>query len=130
MFLKKHFFSITIFILFVLAFSASFLRFYVQGDYLVKKNEIECDPYTELCFEWCEEEVCEEPYYYAYATRNAQELRDACGIDINDCDAAWYCDPSEINCEITYCDPDFNDCDDLDFNDAPLEANDVSELSI
>ena len=120
MFLRRNFFSITLIVLFSLALTASFYRFYVQQDYLVK-NEIECDPYTQECFVWCEEELCEDPYYYAYAIRQASDVREACGYDINECDEAWYCDPEEIACEVQFCDPTFGDCETLNLADEPDE---------
>lgn len=112
----------------VLAVTASFYRFYFLQDYQVK-NEIECDPYTESCYVWCEDADCIEPYYYAYTTRSAQELKSLCSTeDINDCDEAWYCDPTEIACEVEYCDPESGDCEDLTVLD--IHQEDITDSAI
>lgn len=117
-FCGQHAFMLSILFLLLLTAAASTYRFYIQQDYLVK-NEIECDPYTESCYVWCEDESCAEPYYYAYATRSAMELGAICGPDISDCDAAWYCDSEEVLCDVSYCSPDFSDCDALSDKDMP-----------
>lgn len=127
MLLRKHLFSLSILLLLTLAFSASFTRFYLQQDYLVK-NEIECDPYEMNCYVWCEEDDldCEEPYYYAYATREATALKAICGTDITECDEAWYCDPEEIACVVEYCDPDYGECETLSSAEIMLEESENS----
>lgn len=98
----------------ILASAASYYRFMVSYDYLVY-DEVECDPYTESCFVWCEDDECLEPFYYAMMERQASDLVEFCDGDNTDCDAAYWCEPDETTCTITYCDPVLDEgfCDDL-----------------
>lgn len=104
-FLRNHFFSITIFVLFVLLLGGSYVRFMVQQDYLVS-YEGDCDPHTESCYEGCEDDACTETYYYSVIERQAAELYALCGPDISECDAAYECEPGVAICSISYCDPE------------------------
>lgn len=112
MFFKRYFLTITLLPLLVLALSASYYRFVVLKDYMVT-YEAECDPYTEQCFIYCEDEECEEIFYYKYLTRQASEIYLQCGSDITECEAATSCS-EEIACEVTYCEDDPENCEDLD----------------
>ena len=102
-FFKAHFFSVIIVLLLLLLASSSYVRFIVQNDYLVS-FEGECDPYSESCYEGCEDEECTEVYYYSIIERHASELSNLCGSDISDCDDAFVCQPAVENCSVTYCD--------------------------
>ena len=104
-FLKRHFFSITIIILFALMAATSFFRFVVNTDYYVS-YEGDCDPAFESCYIGCEDDECTEEYYYSYMERHAAELSTICGNDISECDEAYYCPEDEsVYCEITFCEP-------------------------
>lgn len=105
-FLREHFFSVIIITLLVLLATASFYRFVVINDYLVS-FEGECDPYSESCYEACENDKCEKMYYYSIIERNAAETRQLCGTtNVLECDAAYECQPDVEICSITYCDPE------------------------
>lgn len=114
MYLKRHFFSLFLFLLIVLFLGSSYLRFEVLNDYLVS-YETDCDPEIDSCFIGCEDNECSEEYYYANIERRAYEIKSICGEDITECDEAYYCpDDSSIECKITYCNPELDDeCSDL-----------------
>lgn len=79
-------------------------------DYMVT-YEIDCDPATNSCYEYCEDEMCEEPYYYAYMEKYAATVREQCGPDVTDCESANTCLPEDGDqCTITYCDPASEEC--------------------
>lgn len=101
-----------------LTISASFVRFMVSYDYLVY-DEVECDPYTESCFVYCEDENCIEPFYYVEIERLASNLVNFCDGNNVDCEEAYWCQPNEKKCRITYCDPtdDPSYCDELSETD-------------
>ena len=105
MWLRQHFFSLSLVLLLVLTIGASYVRFMVLKDYTVA-FEGECDPYYETCFIGCEDDDCTKEYFYSKVERGAQNLEAQCGTDITDCVAAHKCLPQENgNCEIAYCDP-------------------------
>ncbi len=80
--------------------------------------EIECDPTTESCYQYCEDEACTEPSYYAYIEKYAATVYRQCGPDITECDTAYQCLPEEDQCTVTYCDPETEEC---------AEAEEVAE---
>lgn len=134
MFLKQHFLKLTIIPLIILAIAASFYRFMILKDYDIS-YEIECDPYSENCYVFCEEEDtdCTDPYYYNYVTRHASDIFPLCGNDVTDCEAANYCTEGESLCYVDYCLPDSEECDtlselDLSFEDSDLEAE-INQIS-
>lgn len=90
--------------LIALSAAASYYRFIVSGDYVVE-YEGECDPATESCFEGCEDDACEITYPYKSMQKYAADLRESCGPDITDCEAASECLPSDRECTVAYCDP-------------------------
>lgn len=104
-YIKQHFFFITIMTLLLLLLGASYVRFIVLTDYLVT-FEGECDPYTESCFEGCEDDECTEVYYYNLIERHATELYERCGSDVLECDEAFECQKDVNICNITFCDPE------------------------
>jgi hypothetical protein len=112
MFLKRYSFSIAIATLFVLALLSAFYRFFILEDYLVK-YEIYCDPYEENCYLYCEDEDCNDPWYYKYAITEANAVKDACGADITDCRAAELCEENNLSCVIEYCIGDDDRCETL-----------------
>jgi hypothetical protein len=102
--IKKNILYFTILPLFVLFVAASYFRFVVQHSYLVS-YEGDCDPYTQSCFVFCEDDECSDPFYFSIIERNAAEVYEKCGPDITDCDFAYECQPEAIDCSISFCDP-------------------------
>lgn len=100
---KKYILVYTIVPLLVITATASFQRFMVDNDYYVS-YEGDCDPAKNICYIGCEDDECTEQYFYSLIERNAQELYNACGRDITDCEAAYEC-PESTYCKISYCDP-------------------------
>jgi len=120
--LKRNFFGYTILTLTILAVAASYYRFMVLQDYLVS-YEGDCDPYTESCYVYCEDEECSEPFYYSIIERNAAEIYARCGADVTTCDAAYACQPDVDVCTITFCNgaTDGDECETLTERDRPNE---------
>lgn len=116
--LKKYILLYTLAPLLVLTVGASYVRFMVQYDYLVT-YEGECDPYTQICFEYCEDEKCDEPIHYTWIERDAAILKQICGDhSILDCEAAMSCLPDENRCSISFCDSTIDeDCEQLSSQD-------------
>lgn len=112
--LKKYILIYTVLPLVILALGASYVRFMVQYDYLVL-YEGECDPYTQICFEYCEDEECNEPVYYTWIERSASVLKKICGDQsILECQTAMSCLPDEQQCSISFCDSTIDeDCENL-----------------
>lgn len=107
----RHFFSVSICTLLLLLVGGSYVHFVVQKDYLVS-YEGECDPYTESCFEGCEDDDCTEVYYYSMIERHAAEIANRCESgNVLECDAAWECQDDADACSITYCDPEIDGAD-------------------
>lgn len=109
--LKKHFFVIIIVLLTMLAIGGSYVKFVVTHDYIIY-DEIECDPYTASCFLYCEDDACEEPFYYAELTRRADFYVEYCkDLDYFDCEASYGCMDGELNCQVNFCeDSADNEC--------------------
>lgn len=110
-YIKTHFFSLSIIVLLLLLLGGSYVRFVVMSDYLIT-FEGECDPYTESCYEGCEDEACSEIYYYNLIERHAAETFNRCGTgNVLECDAAWECQDDAEDCSITYCDQEIDGSD-------------------
>lgn len=126
-FFKKNFFLIVVFILVIITACATSYRFYVLKDYVIE-YETECDPYTESCFISCENESCDEVFYYKYITRHAREIFDVCGADITDCEEATACYSDSGDCDVEFCDVNSDECDSMTVDnieniDVDLENN-------
>lgn len=127
MWFKRHFFSLTLIILFTLTVSASFFRFFFLNDYTVT-YEAECTEGTDGCFHYCLDDNCQEIFYYHYITRNASTLKSLCGPDITNCDGASACLPDEEMCFETYCSGD--ECEG-DYGEGEItDPNNASEMII
>lgn len=127
MYLKKHFFSYIVFIFVVFLITASYTRFVVENDYIVA-YEGDCDPYTESCYLWCEDDECSEPFYFSVIERHAAEIYSLCGEDVTVCDDAYYCDESVEYCEIYFCDAEFDGEDSCEYLTEEDYVDDFSEL--
>ena len=126
-YVKEHLYSIGILLFVVLLATASFYRFFVLNDYLVNYED-DCDPYTESCFLYCEDEECSDPFYYSVIERHADEIYNLCGTDVTACDAAYECQPEVEHCTISFCDPvtDGDLCETLTEED--METKNFTEL--
>mgnify|MGYP000088151342 FL=1 len=115
---KRYILLYTIIPMLILAVSASYFRFMVSQDYLVTYEGF-CDPYTESCFIYCEDETCTDPFYSTSITRKAAAVFSVCGEDITDCEAADVCTDNETECSVLYCDPilDIDACEMLSLTD-------------
>lgn len=123
-FIKKNLLTLLVTPLLILLVAGSFYRFVVLRDYMVT-YEIDCDPTTDSCYEYCEDEACAEPYYYAYMEKYAAAVHKQCGLDIIDCESASMCLPEDGDmCTITYCDAETEECDE------PIEPEEVPEEEI
>ncbi len=130
--LEKRILLFTIIPLLLFAVLASFYRFWYLKDYNVT-YEAECDPYTEECFYYCEEDSCDDIYYYKYITKHANDLYPLCGADITDCEAAATCDGGSVQCEVEYCYDDPDSCENLKEFDQPnlqLEMSSSNDTDI
>lgn len=120
--LKKHLLIYITIPLLVLAIAGSYYRAMVSYDYIVEYEGF-CDPYTESCFVYCEDDECADPFYYTWMTKKASVVVDQCGKgDINECDVAFECSEDEVACEKIYCEPGLDeDCEYLTESDTPTE---------
>lgn len=125
-FIRKNFFTIAIIALMILTVSACLTRFLVLKDYDVT-YEVECDPYAEQCFVSCEDDACDEVYHYKYITTHATELFDFCGPDITECETASTCIDGQIDCEVTFCSPQSDECDNLTWADKETDLGEAGE---
>ncbi len=123
-FVKNNIFFVVLFPFVLLAIAASYFRFMVQYDYLVSYEGF-CDPYTEVCYEYCEDDECLEPVHYTWVERKAADLVMLCGENtVLDCEAASYCAENEQSCSVTHCDFSFDDdCEYLTEADATNQNN-------
>jgi hypothetical protein len=119
---KKHLLSFIVIPLFILLLVASYSRFIVQEDYLVS-YEGDCDPYTQHCYVYCEDDECSEPFYYSIIERHAAEIHTLCGPDVLECDKAYECQNDVEICSISFCVPETEECDEL------TEADNTGELN-
>lgn len=131
-FFKEHFLLFTVVPLLFLAIAASYYRFMISYDYEVS-FEGPCDPYSEQCFVYCEDEACLEPFYYSLQHRDAAALRNDCAdLSVLDCEAALVCRPNETRCFLQYCDPSLDEnCESLESDDKSFQEqiNDLIENS-
>lgn len=87
-------------ILFVIyAIVAAYYRFFVSRDYQIMA-EISCDPETESCFSYEDEET--ELYYYKLINKSAANVP-VCNPNVDECEEL-FCEDEEEGCEIIYCD--------------------------
>jgi len=119
---KRYLLLYTLIPLLILLTASAYYRFMVLIDYTVS-YEGECEPYTQSCFLYCEDQECAEPFYYSIIERNAAEVYALCGDDVTTCDDAYICEP-ETPCSVTYCDSKLNpdECEIL--NESDLQPND------
>lgn len=115
--IRRHYFFYIIIGLIFLSVTASFYRFMVSHDYLVR-YEGECDPYSQTCYEYCEDEACSEPFYYSWITAHGNDIIANCEKDVTTCDFAYTCVESS-ECTVSYCDPAGDGCEDLAEQDRP-----------
>lgn len=130
-FLKNIFFYFMI-VAVVIVGAIAYYRFVVKWDYIVEYEGI-CDPATNDCFIYCEDD--DECYYYSIKTKYAPDLYSQCGEDITDCESAEVCFPNDRNCSTTYCDieTDGDDCEmltkeELEALEAEEEIEEIEEL--
>jgi len=101
----------------LLALGLSFYRFMVVGSYVVEYQGA-CDPETEHCFVGCNDDACQDTYYYTKVKKYAPDVYAECGPDVTDCAQASVCLPTDASCSITYCSPetalDDESCEDID----------------
>jgi hypothetical protein len=91
--------------LLLLAMAATYYRFIIAQDYIVQYEGI-CDPVSENCFTYCEDEACAEPSYYVKVTKTAMNAYKQCGEDVSDCEIANQCQFGEKDCTVEYCSTD------------------------
>mgnify|MGYP006299818637 CR=1 FL=1 len=115
--LQKHYFFYGVISLLILSIAASFFRFMVAYDYSVR-YEGECDPYSQSCYQFCEDEGCSEPFYYSWITAHGKNIVDNCNEDITTCDYAYNCVDTG-DCILSYCDPEVEECEVLTEQDRP-----------
>ena len=126
---KRNIFFYTTVLLLILTISASYYRFMISYDYLVT-YEGDCDPYSSVCYQYCEDDECTEPFHHTWMTRGAATLKENCDEDITMCDFAYECTPTEEFCEIAYCDLELeaDECELLEEADQPSEEIDLNVL--
>ena len=107
---KRYILLYTLIPLLILTIAATYYRFMIINDYIVF-YEGECDPYENSCFVGCEDEECNEEYFYTKIERHASGIARLCDDDIVDCEFANMCTHEELQCRIEYCSSD--DCDDI-----------------
>ncbi len=127
---RRNFFWYIVGVLTLLSVAASLYRFGIARDYIVS-YEGECDPYTESCFLYCEDDECSEPFYYSIIERNAAEIYAQCGEDVTTCDEAYECPLDVPSCSITFCDPvlDEDQCESLSEEDLSVDDSTVEDWS-
>lgn len=130
---KKSAIFLTVFVsLLVISVGITFIRIYVQKDYVIQ-NQIDCDPYTEKCFIWecdpqssVEGEACTgdpemDIWYYAVAQRKAYMIPD-CDPNDENC-VPFECLDGEKDCNVTF-------CDETTKEEQGVECNDPVQYSI
>lgn len=123
--LKRYFLVYTLIPFTVISLAASYYRFMITYDYEVIHEGI-CDPYQEQCSLYCENDKCDEPFYFKTIHRRADTLRNICGdILVSECANAQSCQPNEQSCFVTYCTPGSEEiCEDLEMPDMPYQETD------
>jgi len=76
--------------------------FFIERDFVVYSTTA-CNPQTEICFVWCEDDVCEEDYYKKIV-KNAKNIP-LCYEAVEECEPLA-CEPEETGCEIISCSSD------------------------
>lgn len=127
-FISNHFFFIMLLVLLLAAVSASYARFLMSYEYLVR-YEGPCDPYAQSCFRYCEDEACSEPFYYSTIERSAAVVRQLCGETVLGCTDAETCLAGEDECRVIYCEQATNGdaCETLTEVDAPIVGTPESQ---
>lgn len=119
MFLKKYLLLLFLAPLLVLSTVSSYYRFVILHDYLVS-YENECDPYSQSCYVYCDDDDCLKPFYYSIIERRANELYQLCGNNVTLCGEAYKCQSSNFECKTYFCE-DSDNCDLLSESDRPIE---------
>ena len=104
----KHLLWLFIIPTIILLSASAYFRFIVQQDYLVL-YDVECDPITNSCYIYCEDDDCEYPYYYSLIERYAYEIYESCGDDLSQCESATQCS-DDVYCEQFFCDTLTDEC--------------------
>lgn len=116
-----HFLKYAITPLFILLVGASYVRFIFLNDYVVSYEGV-CDPYSYTCFVGCNDEECNDVYYYDRVKKYAPYVQAQCGFDITDCAQAQLCLSEDGGtCEVTYCTENVDSCENLEEGDRPLD---------
>jgi hypothetical protein len=102
-FFRDHLLAIFLVPLITLALVVSFNRFFIKHDYLVS-YEGSCDPVTQNCFIGCEDDGCDEEYFYKKMQKYGSDLYLECGNNVSGCESANSCFPENKECLISYCD--------------------------
>lgn len=100
-------------LLFAASLGASYVRFFISGDYLVTYST-QCDPNVASCFVDCQDDSCETQNFYMYVERPANDLTEMCKDD------DFTLCLSQLNCGIapgrecteTFCDSSTEECSD------------------
>lgn len=128
---KKFLLSLLVFALTMTAVIAfTYHRVFIVKDYVIQYS-VACDPTVEYCYEEdCAEEEC-EPYYYSVIQKEARDLFDACGSDMDGCAESQFCAPTDSFCEITTCDPETETCvrHEPENDEVPLDEDESDEQS-
>lgn len=110
---ESSFWSKALFLIFIAALIFSvgltFFKFFILRDYTIQ-SQVECDPYTEVCFtyhcdptaEECSGDSVADTSYYKLLDRNAKNIP-LCNPAEESC-ASLACPEGEVGCVITFCD--------------------------
>ena len=103
---RNNFFINTIVTLIIITAVFSYFRFIVRNDYLVGYEGV-CDPGAGQgnCFVGCNDDTCDDKYYYSKVVKYSPDLFSECGQDITGCPSANICLKDDRFCSVTYCDP-------------------------
>ncbi|HOW60794.1 MAG TPA: hypothetical protein P5548_00230 [Candidatus Moranbacteria bacterium] len=128
---KSAIFLATFISLIIISVWVTFIRIYVQKDYIIQ-NQIDCDPTVDACFIWeCDPESTEEGeactgdpemdiWYYAVAQRKANMIPE-CDPDDENC-LPFECLEGEEDCSVTFCDEITKEEQGVECND-PVQYN-------
>ena len=118
--MKWHtvFFWTSLLLLLLASAGASYVRFFVNSDYLVTYST-ECNPDESSCYLGCDDDACENPSFYMYIERPAQDLNDMCSQeDIASCLARLNCAATPgKQCVEMFCDSATEDCSTSQINE-------------
>jgi len=126
---KNNFFLFILMPIILIIGYISFNRFIINHDYMIS-YEGDCDPVIENCYIGCEDDECNEKYFYTKIFKYAPDLYEQCGNTIVGCDSANICFINDKNCSISYCDLEFesNLCESED-GSSIIDANTEESLS-